>query len=137
MYILYLFDNFLFLDTTAPTIELLKPLPTKTKQPTWTFLWTADELTNFTCAIDSLRNEVDCGFGMNGRFTTEPLADGRHRLYLLGQDELGNTARVVTHSWVVGKLIELSNITEVSLVQPVIKLDQKAVAFGKTLGGKV
>ena len=51
-----------------------------------------------------LLNKVDYGFGLNGRFTTEPLSDGRHRFYLLGKDELGNNARVGTHTWTVGEL---------------------------------
>ena len=60
-------------------------------------------MTNFTCAVDSLRNRKKCGFGMNGRFTTGPLSDGQHRFYLLGEDELGNNAKVISHRWEVGK----------------------------------
>lgn len=98
--------HFLFVlntDTTAPTITLLEPLPTTTKSPTWTFTWTSSELANFSCAVNTLANPVDCGFGLNGRFTTQPLTDGLHRFYLLGEDAIGNTARVITHRWVVGK----------------------------------
>ncbi|XP_028410633.1 uncharacterized protein LOC114533322 [Dendronephthya gigantea] len=91
------------IDTISPTIKLLPPLPSKTKEASWTFTWSSDEMTNFTCAVNSLRYRQKCGFGMNGRFTTEPLPDGRHRFYLLGEDELGNNAKVVSHRWEVDK----------------------------------
>ena len=92
-------------DTTAPKIELLKPLPSKSKEATSTFSWTADEDARFTCAVDDLKNVVDCGRGKSGRFTTPPLEDGRHVFYLLGEDELGNTARPRTHRWTVGESV--------------------------------
>ena len=92
-------------DTTSPKLTLLEPLPNKTEQPTWTFTWTSTEIANFTCAVGSLANKKDCGFGLNGRFTTDPLADGRHKFYLLGKDELGNSARFVRHTWTVGEFV--------------------------------
>lgn len=93
------------IDTTPPNVRLMNPIPPpKTRSPTATFLWTSDEDAKFTCALDDFSKQVDCGQGRNGRFTSQSLGNGRHRFYLLAEDELGNRARVITHRWVVDKI---------------------------------
>ena len=92
-------------------IKLLEPLPTDSKEATATFLWKSDESARFSCAVDSLKNQGNCGQGKSGRFTTGSLTDGPHVFYLLGEDDLGNAARVVIHRWNVGKSVNSMWIT--------------------------
>ena len=65
--------------------------------------WRSTEFTRFTCAHEDVNDMKPCGDGRRGDWTEEDLPEGRHRIWVSGEDEVGNKAKPLSHDWIVGK----------------------------------
>ena len=68
-----------------------------------TIKWRANENAHFQCAVDSIFNNIECGFGQDSQIKLSNLDDGPHTIWIKAVDELGNIAPWKKHTWNVGE----------------------------------
>ena len=90
-------------DTSGPVLTFAPNLATQSLGSPW-FNWTSDETAvRFLCALDDQSNWEFCGSGKTGVWQKYNVPDGKHRLFVQGTDDLGNTGPTIRHTFGVGK----------------------------------
>lgn len=90
----------IFSDNEPPVITLADDVSSSTNNPRVLITWNSTEPANFECTLNG--EQVDCGRGTTGIYTTPVLPDGNHKFVLVGVDDLGNRGTPMVVDWLTG-----------------------------------